>query len=301
MKRLLALLLLAVLVPHAQAALDDDTDFSEGYYVRVANGDIPRTDVTEGPGWNVVEYVRVQHDGNRTEVPLGFGGVDLGCTCDATTLEGTVAVIADDVPEGEHTLAIRHSRPDNQAFSLDLAAFGASRTTDASINVFVPPGMTPTTNAVPSVEGLPSTDGTAAIYQYNGTQDQPLPGGFWLVVAPESVSSVQGPDAPSPAGFDWLALALGILGGIVIWAFLVQRGYAQKRRRQQVSESAHAELAARESKDVLAGRKRALLAALKELEVAKMNKEIDTPAYDQLKGELKRQAVTTMRALEDRD
>ena len=40
------------------------------------------------------------------------------------------------------------------------------------------------------------------------------------------------------------------------------------------------------------------LAALKEIEVAKMNNEMPTDVYDAVKADLKKQAVTVMRALE---
>jgi len=49
---------------------------------------------------------------------------------------------------------------------------------------------------------------------------------------------------------------------------------------------------------VLEGKKRALMAALKEVEVAKMNNEMPPEVYDAVKADLKKQAVTVMRALE---
>ncbi|MFO1536051.1 MAG: hypothetical protein ABR586_10330, partial [Thermoplasmatota archaeon] len=86
------------------------------------------------------------------------------------------------------------------------------------------------------------------------------------------------------------------------WAFLVQRGMVQARGRKQVAQvAAHTEAAAQDPPAVLEGKKRALLAALKEVELARQSQEMDTPTYDAVKAEFKKQAVTVMRALETAD
>lgn len=88
--------------------------------------------------------------------------------------------------------------------------------------------------------------------------------------------------------------AAGLVGGFLVAAFLARRGKlgAAPKKFEKGGEM--------ESRDVLEARRRSLMAALKELELAHEAKEIPDSAYAPLKEEYKAQAVRVMRSLEEK-
>lgn len=113
-----------------------------------------------------------------------------------------------------------------------------------------------------------------------------------------TVTTTATPGPTATPAFSWTSLVLGLLAGILLWAFLVQRGMVQRRSRKQVVATAAHTAAAAEGTEMLQARRRTLMAALKDLEKAKMNKEVPVDVYDRLKAELKKDTVTVMRAIE---
>lgn len=298
MKALLLVALLA-LVPGAHAALQDDLDFTETYYARAAVGDIPTTSDVEPEGQlNVVEYLRFDHptdaESGTSQIAFGGGQDALACTCGAFSVQDGQVLVHDTTEAGSYVLAVVRSVPQAQGYSLPLLLFGAGVAADAEINIYAPSGFDVT--APLGGATLACTDAPCTIHSFAS----PLPSDFWAVMHP-SLAPVptQTITTTEPAGFGYLELILGLAAGALIWFWLVQKGFVQARTRKQVvAKAVHEEVAASESKEMLAARKRVLMAGLKDLEMAKMKKEIDDATYDQLKAELKKEAVTAMRAME---
>jgi hypothetical protein len=292
----LAVLLAALLVV-APAAAQPPT-FTQAYQARIAFGDIPTTPEAEGAGWNVLQKLRVAHAaGNDTlaplRVPVGMNPVAAACTCGPVTAQADGVLIPASAPTGEHEvtlLANQASQPvaGGQLFAPRLAI----PVRDAVVILYAPEGHEG--DALAQSPGrLGCTQGGCTITWYTGTAAQPLPDVLQVYIRPASTVA-----APAPAE-PWMLIAAAFLLGILVWAFLVRQGFVQKRsRRQVVAEAAHETIAA-EPKPILEARKRALMAALKEVEVAKMNQEIDAATYDSVKAEFKKQAVTVMRAIEE--
>jgi hypothetical protein len=135
-----------------------------------------------------------------------------------------------------------------------------------------------------------STDGQSTIQVFSG-----LPDPFWISVAPAAAAA-----PPPSAGFPWLYSGAAFVLGCIAWSLLVSRGLVQRRSRKQTAAvAAHVEASRSETPALLEGRKRALMAGLKELELARQANEIDVATYDQLKAELKRETVIVMRALDE--
>jgi hypothetical protein len=185
----------------------------------------------------------------------------------------------------------------------DRAAFAfqiAPPTSDPSqvLVVYAPTGTDASLPAGARKVGT-STDGTSVIHFVAGSASDPLPHPLWLAVHPQGAADGGAQREAAKPTLDWLLMGVAFFLGMVLWAFLVSRGAVQRRSRKQVVATApHAE-AAREGQAVLEARKLALMAGLKELEMARMNKQVDDAAYDQVKGEFKAEAVTTMRAIEE--
>ena len=181
--------------------------------------------------------------------------------------------------------------PDEDGGIVLALSIPAGLESDAVVVVYVPAGRTVTAPGTPSME-LPCTQGGCTIREYKGTAAEPLPSPF--------VVTVQSAAAPAPSGPNpWIYAAVAFVAGCILWALLVRQGVVQKRsRRQAVATAAHEEIAAKEPRPVLEGRKRALMAALKEVEIAHQAKEMDTATYDAVKAGLKRETVNVMRALE---
>lgn len=100
-------------------------------------------------------------------------------------------------------------------------------------------------------------------------------------------------DGPNP----WLLLVIGLLGGGFLVFALTQGGFmaAPSRRAASSGPSFGAE-----SKEMLETRQRVMVAALKELEIAKKKGEVPEAMYTSLKSELKKDTVNVMRELERR-
>ncbi len=100
-------------------------------------------------------------------------------------------------------------------------------------------------------------------------------------------------DGPNP----WLLLVIGLLGGGFLVFALTQGGFvpAGTRRAAPSGTSFGAE-----SREMLETRQRVMVAALKELEIAKKKGEVPESMYTSLKSELKKDTVNVMRELERR-
>ncbi len=299
---LCALAGLLIVPVQAQPAMESDA----AYLVRGAMGDIPTTDAVEPSGsWNQYEERRVTHNGSSTPVsftvPPGAMDVRLECQCNGTvSMDGSTYTYTIDStePAGDLAVVFTHRRAiGTDGFGFALSGINGALRSDASMRFYIPENFILEGDIVPTAS-LPSTSANPGltIYVFDGTQDAPLPEAMWFVAYPQT-QSVSPP--PADDGLDLLALLLGIAIGVVVWYFLVARGVVQARQRKQVVVKAeHQQVAERETTDVLEGRKRVLMAGLKELELAKANQQIETDVYDRLKAEYKKQTVTVMRALE---
>jgi hypothetical protein len=300
-----ALLSLAVLVAllAVPATTSQPPTYTESYQVRAAVGDIPSTQAAEpANSWNVEQRFLVAA-GNASQsvtlqLPFGSTLVNASCTCG-----GQPAINGRDVTfqvsgAGQQTVTALTSQPASRAFGFEVMRPGGPG--DGVVVLYVPLSYDFEAPLEPT-QTLPSTSGTATIVEFRGAS---LPNPFWasLHLSTAAVDDGESDSEPGPLysdGIVWLFLAAGVLAGILLWAFLVSRGAVQAKGRKQVAATAaHVEAAANEPPAVLEGRKRALLAALKEIEVAKMNNEMPNEVYDAVKADLKKQAVTVMRALE---
>jgi hypothetical protein len=297
-----ALLLLGLLAATLPAAAQPPA-FTEAFQVRGALGDIPTTAAGEPAGaWNLEQRLTLAFDNASARsvtfrIPAGATLANASCTCGAAAAASGRDVtfsLGASTPGGTHTLAVLSTQPGATALAFDLQRPVSAG--DGVVILYVPNGSAADGPFEPTSPGS-STDGSARIVVF---QADPLPQPFWAAIRPATtgVDPAPGPD-PAADSLRWLFLGLGLLAGIVLWAVLVQRGVVQRKsRRQVVATAAHVEAAAAEPAPVLEGRKRALLAALKEVEVARMNNEMAPEVYDAVKADLKKQAVTVMRALE---
>lgn len=295
MNRAVVLTVLAlVLAPAVQA--QEEFGFQESYFVRVAVGDVPTTDDAEADGMlNVVEYVRLEHDGNQTQLTFDADAagddVSVGCDCASASRTGDTITVGSNVEAGTIVVRLGHSHPfQDQAF----VPLALEPTGDAAVTFYLTDDRGVESSAEPATT-LPGAGFDGTITQFDEVA-------VWFAVlpadAPAFTEAPRSPVAPE-GGIDLLSIAVGLLAGALVWSLLVQQGVVQKRRRQEVVAAAHKEVAQTDPKPVLEGRKRILMAALKDLEMARMNKEIGDEAYDRLKADFKKQAVTTMRALEE--
>jgi hypothetical protein len=256
-------------------------DFSgEDHLLRVAFGDIPTTSATETAGaWNFQEVLQLPNGTHYVEVPGFAQAKQFDCSCTAVASGNGWDITLTEA--GAVTVTYRATGD---------VPFAATVNVDGPIVLFAPQG----THVESSRNGIfvgPTTEPTGLeIYQLGGS------GTAWFTVDPIAPSTVVVKDT----SFGVLELVLGLMAGLAIWAFLVQRGLVQKRQRKQIAGVAtHKEIAKVESPETLDGRKRVLMAGLKELELAKMNQEMETPVYDTLKADFKKQTVAVMRAIEE--
>lgn len=296
-----ALLSLAVLL--ALAAVGPTTaqppTYTETFQVRGAVGDIPTTAATEpSNAWNIEQRVLVQASNASQAVtlqlPLGSTMVNASCSCGADPTINGRDVTFQVTGSGQQTVTVLSSQPSSRAFGFEVLRPGIA--SDTVVVLYVPTGSEVEAPIEGSSPGL-STDGSARIVEYRGAT---VPNPFWAAIH-VSNGGVEAPEGAKPFNDDlvWVFLALGIIAGAILWAVLVSKGVVQAKSRKQVaSTAAHVEAAANDPPAVLEGKKRALLAALKEIEVAKMNNEMPNEVYDAVKADLKKQAVTVMRALE---
>jgi hypothetical protein len=288
--RALALLPLALLLALPAAA--QPMDFPQPFQVRVGAGDIPTTAAAEPDGWSVEQRWRIgSPPGNVTfPIPEGHRLVEARCDCNASAHDTFADRVVFRLPPGTGmvTLTVTTTTTRTAAFALDLPV----PEQPALAIVYAPQGMEARGPGASST--LPGASGPHTITTFG--EAEPLPQRLWLAVLPAGGATVAQPDAPMP----WLWLGAAFLAGVLLWALLVSRGMVQARSRRQVAQvAAHEAIAAKEPKPVLEARKRALMAALKEVEVAKMNGEMEASAYDTVKADLKKQTVTVMRALEE--
>lgn len=302
---LLATLAAVLLAPTAAAQMPS---FSEPYQVRGALGNIPSTPAAEPAGaWNLEQRLTVQFDNASAETARTFhfaipAGATLGnATCDCFQYHTTVRsdsltfVIDPATPSGPRTITVVTSQRVDEAFGFTVrAAFEAPE--ERALILYVPTGSDLASSLEFTSPGL-STDGTATIQFARFTASDRMPLDAWFTIAPATQAPAPVSDGPSP--WPWVLLGVGIVAGALAWSALVARGIVQKKSRKQVAgTAAHVEAAAQDSAPVLEGKKRALLAALKEVELAKQANEMPLDVYDAVKADLKKQAVTVMRALE---
>jgi hypothetical protein len=292
----------ALMVVTAVPAAAQPPTFSQAYQVRGALGDIPSTTQAEPAGtWNLEQRLTVQFTNTTPathafNVPAGAHVVNTTCTCNPShstvRSDSVVFTIDTSVPAGSYTMTVLTSQPVGTAFGFSIAVPIEAGPQDRVAVLYVPGSDVWDAPVKPVGDPLVSTDGSARIVYFTSFPDQ-----AWFAIHPATANGATSAANPMTG---WLvAAALGLVVGIVLWALLVSRGVVQaKGRRQVAGTAAHVEAAAADPPAVLEGRKRALLAALKEIEVAKMNGEMPNEVYDVVKADLKRQAVTVMRALE---
>lgn len=269
---LIALLLLASAT--AQPGTLDD----EG--LRVAFGDNPSTTETEATGqWNFQELHILPNGTHQLDAPDYARQLSVICSeCQFVRSGAGFSVTV----TNETTVKLAYSAAGGVPFS-------AEANFDGRFILYAPTGTYLQSSLGLSKVGAAASDPSLELYFGDAA------GSFWFTVSPLAPATVS-----KDSGFDFVALFIGLVAGLAIWAFLVQRGLVQKRKRKQVAgTAAHKEVAKVESAPTLEGRKRVLMAALKELELAKMNQEMDTAVYDALKADYKKQTVTVMRAIEE--
>ncbi|MEK6975479.1 MAG: hypothetical protein AABY18_03955 [Candidatus Thermoplasmatota archaeon] len=302
-----AFLLLATLtvLPGVQA---QPPSFDEPYQVRAALGDIPTTPAIETAGvWNIEQRLTVQFDNTSAEAQrtytfaLPAGSTLANATCDCARSRNVPSgtnlgfIIEPQTASGDRTIRVVTRQPAATVFGFALGA--PPQAVDSAVIVYVPAGSG-ITSEIDLAEVGASTSGTSVIHF--ARFDGPLPADAWFAIHPATTAA-----GPSDAGDDanplaWLLPALvGLALGMVAWSMLVSRGIVQKKGRKQLAATAaHVEAAAADPPAVLEGKKRALLAALKEVELARQANEMPLEVYDVVKADLKKQAVTVMRALE---
>lgn len=303
--RLPPALVVAALLAAALPASAQPPTFDHAYQVRGAYGDIPTTAAGEpGGSWNVEQRLAVafatgseaQH---TVHLPPGARLVNATCTpCNTTVHEETATSVRFTIgaaeATGTYTLTVLTSQGAGPAVGFSVVTPSGVPEDQRIAILYVPADMEVEAPQEPTSPGL-STDGSARILVFEAFDSM-----FWAALH-EQTTGVDAPEDSDGGGLSgWLLPALvGLLLGIVLWALLVSRGVVQaKSRRQVAATAAHVEAAQADPPAVLEGKKRALLAALKDIEVAKMNSEMPPEVYDAVKADLKRQAVTVMRALE---
>lgn len=301
---------LAVLVALVAVALTVQAQppvFTEPYQVRGAVGDIPTTETVEPTGfWNLEQRLAWPFDNASNEdartlhfaIPTGATLSNVTCDCSAfqyVPSTNAVTVVLDArSPSGTWTVRVTTRQPFDSTLGFSLIAPFEAGPEQAFV-FYVPLGHA-MDGAVDLDSPGTSTDGTSTIQFARFGTSNPRPTDLWFTLHPATNT----PDAtPGNAGFSWLFLLVGVVAGAAVWAVLVSRGLVQTKSRKQVAgTAAHIEVAATGSAAVLEGKKRALLAALKDVELARQANEMPVDVYDVVKADLKKQAVTVMRALE---
>jgi len=299
----LAALLGVLLLAPATAQMS----FDQSYQVRAALGDIPSTAAHEPAGtWNVEQLLKVTHTNGTAQdvhanLPIGASLAAVSCTCPHVSnqvKDGVVTItLAPDNPSGPAEVRVLSTQPYASVLAFSLRA-SPDAGQDAAVILYVPVGSTFDAAGTASSPGM-STDGTATIQAFTFDAAHTMPDPFWATIHPGSGAAP--PTTTSATGIPWWStLVVGVIAGALLWGLLVQRGVVQAKGRKQVAQvAAHTEIAAIDPPAVLEGKKRALLAALKEVELAKQGSQMDTATYDAVKAEFKKQAVTVMRALDE--
>lgn len=302
---LLAALAVALLAPSAAAQMPS---FDEPYQVRGALGNIPSTPANEPAGtWNLEQRLTVPFDNTSAEsartfhfaIPNGATLANASCDCyqyhTTVTASSLTFIIDPATTSGARTITVLTRQGVEEAFGFTLRpAFEAPA--ERAVVLYVPGGSELASNLDFSSPGM-STDGSARIQFARFSASDPMPAAPWFAIHP--ATQAPAPAADSASLLPWVLLGVGIFVGALLWSMLVARGVVQKKARKQVAgTAAHVEAAAQDPAPVLEGKKRALLAALKEVELAKQANEMPLDVYDAVKADLKKQAVTVMRALE---
>ena len=300
MHKAVFLVALVLLLPAVNA---QPPTFDQAYQVRAAVGDIPTTTPTEPAGtWNIEQRLTVQFD-NATSadhtiaLPGGSELVAANCTCNPSkyTVDAQAVrfTLQTDLPSGAYTLTVTTKQVAAEAFSFSIRSPIEVDAQDRVAILYVPTALAFDAPVAATSPGM-STDGQSRIEVLAGFGSL-----LWASLHPDDayVPASKAPNQSMP----WIWLAAGVLAGAIAWAILVSRGVVQKKSRKQVAGvAAHVEAASNNSPAVLEGKKRALLAALKDIEMARQANEMPVEVYDVVKAELKKQAVTVMRALEQK-
>ena len=308
MALLVLALALAALAAPVQAQMPD---FSQPYQVRAALGNIPTTPATEPDGtWNVEQLLKVQFSNASAQsyhftLPAGSTLANATCDCARSThgLTGNqlTFTILEQTASGERTIRVltRQGPGDVPAGAITAPVEAGA---DRVVVLYAPGGSSIAAPVAFTKVGTAPSDNSKVIHYATFSASAPMPADFWYAVHPGPATTVGGDFGGSGDGghLGWLLhVALGLVLGIVLWAVLVSKGVVQaKSRKQVVQTAAHVEAASNDPPAVLEGKKRALLAALKEVELAKQANEMPVEVYDAVKADLKKQAVTVMRALE---
>ncbi len=291
------LLPIALLLALSASAMAQTMVIDSEHQVRIAFGDIPSTETTEPEGqWNVEHHLYLPEGENRTiAVPAGHAlgvayvndGADFDLDIDGRQLTFTCNAADEASPDGTCLIHVPHS------IGGSIDAFGMTMPVldNHTVMVYTIDGLQVTTGSDNLVgPGFYYPDTNLLIHQYQTDSNR-----FWMTVQPTAVAE----EVPTPSAITWQGIVIGLIVGAAIWFILVQQGLVQKRQRKQVAGTAAHKEVAKEGKATLEWRRRALLAAMKELELARADQNIDLEAYDILKADFKRQTVTVMRALEE--
>jgi hypothetical protein len=286
---LLALAALVLAAP-AHAALTDDFAMTDGNavkLVRIANGDIPTTTGTEAAGrWNAVEYLTGTTSTYTLPPGAAFDGFECACATFTTATAGNEYSITANGTAAKTAFHYHYGNAGQQGFTVQAPSTGPAQVVAYLVTDGTSFVMTGTVAVAqlphPSIQGLTINDATVPTGQ-----------AATFIIAQATTTHAKAP-------INWLYLAAAALAGMILWSLLVSKGLVQSRSRKQIAQTAaHVEVAKKEPKAVLEGKKRALLAALKEVELARQSNEMDVPVYDAVKAELKKEAVTVMRAIEE--
>ncbi len=308
--RPMALLVLALaLTALASPVQAQPPSFSQAYQVRAAVGDIPTTPATEPAGtWNVEQSLKVEFSNATSQawhftLPAGSTLANATCDCSRTTHgvagDQLTFTILEQTTSGPHTIRVVTRQPAGDVVGGTVTP-PVEAGADAVVVLYVPGGSSVSSSADFDEVGTSPSDPSKTILYATFDAGHPL-GDFWYAVHPGTATTAAGPaDDGGDGWMEWLVpAAIGLALGAILWALLVSKGMVQaKSRRQVVATAAHVEAAANDPPAVLEGKKRALLAALKEVELAKQANEMPVDVYDAVKADLKKQAVTVMRALE---
>ncbi len=312
---IVAVALLAVVLPQpgaSQAMTFDDTT----YVLHGGYGDIPTTTYVEpSTTWNLEQRLLMKvanHNGNQVmmDYPSGSQVIRMNCTCGVNGFDdGDHAVFNfAAVADGNYSVFVTSTQPYyGKAWAVSFFPLEMNNPADMIAVLYAPPGEAIDACVPPAQAPMPAVSSPQTIYVFGGAAHPINCHPTWFTIRPAVAGTTvtpptTGPDTTTtaPASTNWLYLAAAFIAGLVLWAILVSRGIVQRKQRKQVaSTAAHVEAAQGESVAILEGRKRALMAALKEIELARQANELDVPTYDTLKAELKKEAVTVMRAIDE--
>jgi hypothetical protein len=285
--------------------------FTQTFQVRGAVGDIPTTDNVEPAGaWNLdhrltATYSNTSSEDDRTfrfAIPAGARVVNLTCDCadwrSTQTPRIVTFTLGTNNPSGQHTIRVTTSQPYDSTVGFSVfTPLEVSSLESLAVILYVPRDAQLTAPVKMSGQ-LTTTDGSSTIEYVTFASGQSRPLDLWFAIHPDNAIQAE-PTISWNAGLIAAFLLIGVGIGAVLWSWLVAQGLVQRKGRKQVAATAaHVEAAAKDPVPVLEGKKRALLAALKDLELAKQGNEVSLEVYDVVKADLKKQAVTVMRALE---